>query len=165
MHKYGCNTFVAVLKYIIFRAHPCSVFPVVVLTLVLATNNRVYNDKNEHAKSTCTCSQGPSARSYYVQLCKIFAFYPHCYWWIILKWQFQCLSQLYIINLLTVDTHGWRNYTRTEHQKAVNNPFNDPTDSVNLDQLREPSLEDLLQPNHSIASEFFFTECIRVCVY
>ena len=30
-----------------------------------------------------------------------------------------------------------------------NNPINDPTESVNLDQLREPWLEDLLQPTHS----------------
>ena len=31
----------------------------------------------------------------------------------------------------------------------LNNPVNDPTESVNLDQLREPWLEDLLQPTHS----------------
>ena len=32
----------------------------------------------------------------------------------------------------------------------LNNPIlNDPTESVNLDQLREPWLEDLLQPTHS----------------
>ena len=34
-------------------------------------------------------------------------------------------------------------------KKAVNNPVNDPTVSVNLDQLREPWLEDLLQSTHS----------------
>ena len=33
--------------------------------------------------------------------------------------------------------------------KHLNNPTNDPTESVNLDQLREPWLEDLLQPTHS----------------
>ena len=31
----------------------------------------------------------------------------------------------------------------------LNNPINDPTESVNLDQLREPWLEELLQPTHS----------------
>ena len=31
----------------------------------------------------------------------------------------------------------------------LNNPVNDPTESANLDQLREPWLEDLLQPTHS----------------
>ena len=31
----------------------------------------------------------------------------------------------------------------------LNNPLNDPAESVNLDQLREPWLEDLLQPTHS----------------
>ena len=31
----------------------------------------------------------------------------------------------------------------------LNNPINDPAESVNLDQLREPWLEDLLQPTHS----------------
>ena len=31
----------------------------------------------------------------------------------------------------------------------LNNPINDPTESVNLDHLREPWLEDLLQPTHS----------------
>ena len=31
----------------------------------------------------------------------------------------------------------------------LNNPINNPTESVNLDQLREPWLEDLLQPTHS----------------
>ena len=30
----------------------------------------------------------------------------------------------------------------------LNNPINDPTESVNLDQLREPWLEDLLEPTH-----------------
>ena len=37
-------------------------------------------------------------------------------------------------------------------QKAdnVNNPINDPTESVNLDQLHEPWLEDLQHPTHSI---------------
>ena len=34
-------------------------------------------------------------------------------------------------------------------QAVNNNPINDPTESVNLDQLREPWLEDLLQPTHS----------------
>ena len=31
----------------------------------------------------------------------------------------------------------------------LNNPINDPTESANLDQLREPWLEDLLPPTHS----------------
>ena len=31
----------------------------------------------------------------------------------------------------------------------LNNPVNDPTESANLDQLREPWLEDLLPPTHS----------------
>ena len=31
----------------------------------------------------------------------------------------------------------------------LNNPINDPTESVSLNQLREPWLEDLLQPTHS----------------
>ena len=31
----------------------------------------------------------------------------------------------------------------------LNNPINDPTESVNLDQLHEPWLEELLQPTHS----------------
>ena len=35
------------------------------------------------------------------------------------------------------------------NKKAVHKPMNDPTESVNLDQLREPWLEDLLQPTHS----------------
>ena len=34
----------------------------------------------------------------------------------------------------------------------MNNHVNDPTESVNLDQLREPWLEDLLQPP-TVASE------------
>ena len=34
-------------------------------------------------------------------------------------------------------------------KQVVNNPINDPAESVNLDQLREPWLEDLLQPTHS----------------
>ena len=34
-------------------------------------------------------------------------------------------------------------------QNNQNNPINDPTESVNFDQLREPWLEDLLQPTHS----------------
>ena len=34
-------------------------------------------------------------------------------------------------------------------QDNLNNPINDPAESVNLDQLREPWLEDLLQPTHS----------------
>jgi len=36
-------------------------------------------------------------------------------------------------------------------QKVSNlkNPINNPTESVNLDQLREPWLEELLQPTHS----------------
>ena len=34
-------------------------------------------------------------------------------------------------------------------KKAVRNFINDPTESVNLDQLRQPWLEDLLQPTHS----------------
>ena len=34
-------------------------------------------------------------------------------------------------------------------KQAVNNPINDLTESANLDQLREPWLEDLIQPTHS----------------
>ena len=34
-------------------------------------------------------------------------------------------------------------------QDNLNNPINDPAESVNLDQLCEPWLEDLLQPTHS----------------
>ena len=34
----------------------------------------------------------------------------------------------------------------------LNNPTNDHTESANLDQLREPWLEDLLQPTHSSVS-------------
>jgi len=34
-------------------------------------------------------------------------------------------------------------------KKTVNNSVNDPAESVHLDQLREPWLEDLLQPTHS----------------
>ena len=34
-------------------------------------------------------------------------------------------------------------------ENDLNNPINDPAESVNLDQLREPWLEDLLQPTHS----------------
>ena len=34
-------------------------------------------------------------------------------------------------------------------ENNLNNPVNDPAESVNLDQLREPWLEDLLQPTHS----------------
>ena len=34
-------------------------------------------------------------------------------------------------------------------QDNLNNPIYDPTESVNLDQLCEPCLEDLLQPTHS----------------
>ena len=38
---------------------------------------------------------------------------------------------------------------KLNNKQAVNNPINYPTESVNLDQLREPWLEDLLQPTHS----------------
>ena len=34
----------------------------------------------------------------------------------------------------------------------LNNPINDHTESANLDQLREPWLEDLLEPTHSSVS-------------
>ena len=34
-------------------------------------------------------------------------------------------------------------------KQVVDNHINDPAESVNLDQLREPWLEDLLQPTHS----------------
>ena len=34
-------------------------------------------------------------------------------------------------------------------ENNLNNPVNDPAESMNLDQLREPWLEDLLQPTHS----------------
>ena len=40
-------------------------------------------------------------------------------------------------------------------KQVVNNPINDPAESVNLDQLREPWLEDLLQPTHSSLWAFF----------
>ena len=38
-------------------------------------------------------------------------------------------------------------FNKLNTKQAVNN--NDPTESVNLDQLREPWLEDLLEPTHS----------------
>ena len=40
-------------------------------------------------------------------------------------------------------------FKKLNMKKAVNNPINHPTGSRNLDQLREPWLEDLLQPTHS----------------
>ena len=43
-------------------------------------------------------------------------------------------------------------FKKLNNREAVdnlNNPINDPTGSVNLNQLREPWLEDLLQPTHS----------------
>ena len=51
----------------------------------------------------------------------------------------------------------------TEPKKAMNNPVNDSTESVSLNQFCEAWLEDLLQPTHSIASEFFYE--MYVCVY
>ena len=44
------------------------------------------------------------------------------------------------------------NFKKLNNREAVdnlNNHINDPTGSVNLNQLREPWLEDLLQPTHS----------------
>ena len=40
-------------------------------------------------------------------------------------------------------------FNKLNTKQVVNNPINDPAESVNLDQLREPWLEDLLQPTHS----------------
>ena len=40
-------------------------------------------------------------------------------------------------------------FKKLNTKKAVNNSVNDPTESVNLGQLREPWLEELLQPTHS----------------
>ena len=40
-------------------------------------------------------------------------------------------------------------FKKLNTKKAVHNPINDPTESVNLAQLHEPWLEDLLQPTHS----------------
>ena len=38
---------------------------------------------------------------------------------------------------------------KNANDNNLNNPANDPTESVNLDQLCEPWLEELLQPTHS----------------
>ena len=40
-------------------------------------------------------------------------------------------------------------FNKLNTKQVENNPINDPAESVNLDQLREPWLEDLLQPTHS----------------
>ena len=40
-------------------------------------------------------------------------------------------------------------FNKPNTKKAVNNSLNNLTESANLDQLREPWLEDLLQPTHS----------------
>ena len=40
-------------------------------------------------------------------------------------------------------------FKKLNTKQKVDNHMNDPTESVNLDQLREPWLEDLLQPTHS----------------
>ena len=40
-------------------------------------------------------------------------------------------------------------FNKLNTKQGENNPINDPAESVNLDQLREPWLEDLLQPTHS----------------
>ena len=40
-------------------------------------------------------------------------------------------------------------FKKLNTKQGENNPINDPAESVNLDQLREPWLEDLLQPTHS----------------
>ena len=40
-------------------------------------------------------------------------------------------------------------FNKLNTKEVVNNPINDPAESVNLDQLREPWLEDLLQPTYS----------------
>ena len=40
-------------------------------------------------------------------------------------------------------------FKKLNTKPAVNKPVNDPTESANLDQLREPWLEDLLQSTHS----------------
>ena len=39
-------------------------------------------------------------------------------------------------------------FNKLNTKEVVNNPINDPAESVNLDQLREPWLEDLLQPTY-----------------
>ena len=40
-------------------------------------------------------------------------------------------------------------FKKLNTKQKVDNHMNDPTESVNLDQLREPWLEDLLQPTQS----------------
>ena len=40
-------------------------------------------------------------------------------------------------------------FNKLNTKQVENKPINDPAESVNLDQLREPWLEDLLQPTHS----------------
>ena len=40
-------------------------------------------------------------------------------------------------------------FNKLNTKQVVNNPINDPAESVSLDHLREPWLEDLLQPTHS----------------
>ena len=40
-------------------------------------------------------------------------------------------------------------FKKLNAKKAVHNPINNSTESVNLDQLREPWLEDMLPPTHS----------------
>ena len=54
---------------------------------------------------------------------------------------------------MTVSMPFYCTYARlkklTQHKKVVNNPVNNPTESVSLDQLCVPWLEDLLQPTHS----------------
>ena len=40
-------------------------------------------------------------------------------------------------------------FKKLNTKQKIDNPVNDPTESANLDQLREPWLEDLLQPTHS----------------
>ena len=42
-----------------------------------------------------------------------------------------------------------KNLKTNQKLHYLNNPINDPTESANLDQLREPWLEELLQPTHS----------------
>ena len=46
--------------------------------------------------------------------------------------------------------------------KVEHGLINDPTESVNLDQLHEPWLENLIQPTHSIASYLYTPGCVCI---
>ena len=46
--------------------------------------------------------------------------------------------------------------------KAEHDLINDPTESVNLDHLHEPWLENLIQPTHNIASDLYTPACVCI---